>query len=59
MILLQPHPVELIQACRDQNGTDHGRAELTPALERRRREGPQKTYTHAMADLEEQLRKRK
>jgi hypothetical protein len=56
MILLRPHPQELIQACRNQNGTSHSRAELTRALERRRREGPQ-TYTQGMADLEEQLRK--
>jgi hypothetical protein len=54
MILLQPHPQELIQACRRQNGTAHSRAELAEALERRSREGP-RTYTQAMADLEERL----
>lgn len=57
MILLRRHPQELIQACRDQNGTSHSRAELTRALVRRRGEGPQ-TYTQAMGGLEEQLRKR-
>ena len=54
MIPLQPHPVELIVACRRQNATAHTRAELRDALERRRRAGP-KTSSQELAELEEQL----
>ena len=53
-ISLQPHPVELIQACRHQNGTTHSRDDLDHALERRRREHPA-TYTEKMANLRERL----
>jgi hypothetical protein len=54
MIPLQPHPVELIVACRRQNATAHTRAELRGALERRRRAGP-KTSSQELAELEEAL----
>jgi hypothetical protein len=55
MVWLQPHPQELVQACRLQNRTAHSAAELRQALERRQREGP-KTSTQELAYLEERLR---
>jgi hypothetical protein len=56
MIRLEPHPVELIEACQRRNGTTHTRAELAAGLERRRREGP-RTSAQQLADLEERLRR--
>jgi hypothetical protein len=56
MILLRPHPQELVQACRRRNGTVHSRTDLVRALDARRRAGPQ-TYTQQMADLEQRLRR--